>query len=74
MKDQRHQNGTTEDEMIEWHYRFNGDEFEQTLGDSDRQGSLACCSPWDHKESNITKRLNNNKHHRKSKKEILKNH
>ena len=41
--------GTTEDEMVEWHHRVNGHEFEQTLGDSERQGILACCSPWNHK-------------------------
>ena len=34
-------------------------EFEQTLGDSEGQGSLACCSPWGHKESDTTERLNN---------------
>ena len=36
------------------HYRFNGHEFEQALGDSEGQGSLVCCSPWGHKESNTT--------------------
>ena len=36
----------TEDEMIGWHFRLNGHEFEQTWGDSEGQGSLACCSPW----------------------------
>ena len=41
----------TEDEMVEWHHRFNGHEFEQTPRDSERQGSLACHSPWGHKES-----------------------
>ena len=47
----------TEDEMIGWHYRLNEHEFiefEPTLGDSEGQESLACCSPWDHKESDIT--------------------
>ena len=44
----------TEDEMVEWHHWLNGHEFEQTLGDSEGQGSLACCSPWDHKESDTT--------------------
>ena len=34
------------DEMIEWHHQFSGHEFEQTLGDSEGQGSLVCCSPW----------------------------
>ena len=39
--------GTTADEMVGWHRQFNGHEFEQTPGDGDGQGSLACCSPWD---------------------------
>ena len=38
--------GTTEDEMVGWHHWLNGHELEQTLGDSEGQGSLACCSPW----------------------------
>ena len=38
-------NRTTEDEMIGWHHRLNAHEFEQTLGDSEGQGSLAFCSP-----------------------------
>ena len=46
--------GTTEDEMTGWHHRLNGHEFEQTLGDSEGQGSLARCSPWSHKESDTT--------------------
>ena len=37
--------GVTEDEMARWHHRLNGHEFEQTPGDSEGQGSLACCSP-----------------------------
>ena len=40
----------TEDEMVGWHQRFNGYEFEQTPGESETQGSLVCCSSWDHKE------------------------
>ena len=44
----------TEDEMIRWHHRLNGHEFEQTPGDSERQGSLECCSPRGHKESHVT--------------------
>ena len=32
--------------MVGWHHRLNGHEFEQTLGDSEGQGSLVCCSPW----------------------------
>ena len=47
----------TEDEMVGWHHRLNGHEFEQTQGDSEGQGSLACCSPWGHKESDTTEKL-----------------
>ena len=43
-----------EDKMVGWHHRLNGHEFEQALGDSERQGSLAYCSPWGHKESEMT--------------------
>ena len=50
--------GTTEDEMIGWHHRFDGHEFEQALGVGDGQGSLACCSPWGCKEPDTTERLN----------------
>ena len=39
----------TEDEMVGWNYQLNGHEFEQTLGDSEGQGSLACCSPLGHR-------------------------
>ena len=49
----------TEDEMVGWHHRLNGHEFEQTLGDGEGQGSLACCSPWGHKDSDTTQPLNN---------------
>ena len=41
--------GVTEDEMVGWHHRFNGPEFEQTLGNNVGQGSLVCCSPWGRK-------------------------
>ena len=44
----------TEDEMVGWHHRLNGHELEQTLGDSEGQGNLKCCSPWGHKESDMT--------------------
>ena len=40
-----------ENEMVGWHYQFNGHEFEQTPGDSEGQGSLVCFSPWGRKES-----------------------
>ena len=49
--------GSTEDELIEWHYWVNGPEFEQALGVGDGQGSLACYSPWGHKESDIIEQL-----------------
>ena len=48
------------DEMAGWHHRLNGHEFEKIWGDSEGQGSLVCCSPWGRKESDTTKRLNNN--------------
>ena len=51
----------TENEMVGWHHPLNRYEFEQTLGDGEGQGSLACCSPRGHKESDTTERLNNNK-------------
>ena len=51
--------GITEDDVVAWHHWFNGHEFEQALGDCEGQGSLACCSPWSHKESDMTERLNN---------------
>ena len=54
----REEKGTTEDEMVGWHHRLNGREFEQALGVGDGLGSLACCSPWDHKESDTTEQLN----------------
>ena len=50
--------GTTEDEMVGWHHRLNGHKFEQALGVGDGQRSLACCSPWGRKESDMTERLN----------------
>ena len=49
-----------EDEIVGWHHRFNGHEFEQTQGDSEGQGSLACCRPCGHRESDRTEWLNNN--------------
>ena len=55
--------GMTEAEMVGWHHRLNGHESEQALGDGKGLGSLECCSPWGHKESDMTERLNNNNHH-----------
>ena len=46
--------GTTVDEMAGLHHRLKGHEFEQAPGAGDGQGSLVCCSPWGHKESNMT--------------------
>ena len=40
----------TEDEMVGWHHQLDGQEFEQSPGIGDRQGRLACCSPWGGKE------------------------
>ena len=46
----REEEGTTEHEVVGWHPRLSGHEFEQSLGDSEGKRSLACCSPWSHKE------------------------
>ena len=48
----------TEDEIVGWHHRLNGHEFEQTPGVVAGQGSLACYSPWGHKELDTTEQLN----------------
>ena len=48
----------TEDEMVGWHHRLNGHEFEQVPRVGDRQRSLVCYSPWGHKESDTTEQLN----------------
>ena len=56
---QQEEKGTTENEIVGWHYWLNGHEFEQALGDGDGQGSLVCCSPWGGKESDMTVWLNN---------------
>ena len=52
--------GVTEHEMVGRHHQLNGREFEQSLGDSEGQGSLECCSSRGRKESDTTERLNNN--------------
>ena len=44
----------TEDELVGWHHQLNGHEFEQTLGNSEGQERLACCSPWGHKKLDTT--------------------
>ena len=52
--------GMTEDETVGWHRRLDGLQFEQTPEDSEGQGSLACCSPWGHKELNTIEWLSKN--------------
>ena len=47
--------------MVGWHHRLDGHEFEQAPGDGERQGSVACCSPWGRKELDMTERLNKNR-------------
>ena len=47
----------TEDEVVGCHHQLNRHEFEQALGVGDGQGGLLCCSPWGHKESDMTERL-----------------
>ena len=46
--------GPTEDEMVGWHHQLDGHEFKQTPVDSEGQGSLVCCSPWGHKDLDVT--------------------
>ena len=46
--------GRTQDEMVGWHHQLNGQEFDQTLGDGEGQGSLVGCSAWGHEESDTT--------------------
>ena len=56
----RQEKGMTEGEMVGWYLWFYGHEFEQAPGDGEGQGSVACCSPWGCKESDMTEQLNNN--------------
>ena len=63
--------GTTDDEMVGWHHRLNGHVFEWALGVGDRQGSLACCSPWGRKESDTTEWLNRTDYNGRSIKNLL---
>ena len=51
------QEGTTEDDMVGWHHQLSGHKFEQALQVGDGQGSLVCCSPWGHKESDAVEWL-----------------
>ena len=48
----------TEDELAGWHHSHNGHEFEQDLGVGEEQGRQACCSPWGHKQLDMTEQLN----------------
>ena len=50
----------TEDEMVGWHHWLSGHEFDQTQGDSEGQGSLACCSSRSCKELDMSEQLNSN--------------
>ena len=52
-KDCRQEKRTAEDEMVGWHHWLNGHEFEHTQKDSQGQGSLACCSPWDGSQTGL---------------------
>ena len=52
--------GATEDKLVRWHHWLNGHAFEQTPRDGEGHGSLACCSPWGHKELETTEWLNSN--------------
>ena len=59
-KDRGQKKRASEDAMAGRHHRYNETELGQTLGDSEGQGGLVCCSLWGHKESDMTGRLNNN--------------
>ena len=48
----------TENEMVGWHHRLDGHEFDQALGAGDGQGSLVCCGPQDREEQDTTEQLN----------------
>ena len=61
----------TEDEMVIQQHQVNGHESEQAPGDGEGQGSLACCSPWGHKESDTTEQLNNSKFYNERWKELI---
>ena len=50
--------GATQDKLVEWHHWLSEHKCEQILGDSEGQGNLACCSPWGHKELDMTWGLN----------------
>ena len=50
----KEEEGMTEDDMVGWHHRLNGQVLEQIPGDGEEQGSLGCCGPWSCKESDMT--------------------
>ena len=56
--EEEEEKGSTEDDMVGWHHRLDGHEFEQAPGVGDGHGSLVCCSTWGCKESDMTERLN----------------
>ena len=56
--ERQEEKGATEVKMVGWHHQLNGHEFEQAPGVGEGQGSLACCTPWSHKELDTTERLN----------------
>ena len=58
-KDWGQEKEATDNEMVGWHHWLNGQEFEQTLVDGERQRNLVCCSQWDYKELDMTALLNN---------------
>ena len=58
-EDRKQEKGTTKDEMVGWHHRLKGHEFEQTLGVGEGWESLVCCSPCSHKELDTTEQLKN---------------
>ena len=58
-KDWRQKEKKVTDDEMGWHYRFNGHELRQTLGDSEEQGGLVCCSRWEHEEPDMTWQLSN---------------
>ena len=55
-----HQSSAEGGEMVRWHHQLNGHEFEQSPGNGEGQGGLACYSPWGRKVSDMTELLNNN--------------
>ena len=56
--ERQEEKGVTQVKMVGWHHQLNGHEFEQAPGVGEGQGSLACYTPWSHKELDTTERLN----------------